>query len=281
MADQRLHRSVPDRARRRAIRAYAARAGVPYSVAARRLALGPGETLADAGRTVHPASPGRDGFLDRRPVEERLLDARRAAEPPRGRAAHLTDRFPPLAGTPFYRGAGRRDALALLYTVVAHEVPGRLPSAAELAPVAGLGEETAVDIACAELDRAARLLLDDLPTGLTDGTGAPGPRIEAALAGGRAHPDPRLREAARSLTAAHGTGPALAGARQILDALLVVADDGHAPGTRVRTLGGRTGAIAGAVWGPYGPPLRYEVLSDDGPARGFADPGDLVVIAPV
>jgi hypothetical protein len=51
------------------------------------------------------------------------------------------------------------------------------------------------------------------------------------------------------------------GARQLLDGVLIIGDDGHAPGTPVRLLadGGRPGTIVFAVWGPSGPPLSYVV----------------------
>src|SRR5258705_532202 len=51
------------------------------------------------------------------------------------------------------------------------------------------------------------------------------------------------------------------GVRQVLDALLVVAEDGHAPGTRIRLAqpneaapdARREGTIVGVDWGPAGP----------------------------
>jgi hypothetical protein len=233
---------------------------------------------------VYPtgADTHRRALIDayaRRPAAERVRDARRAADLPAGRAAHLADRFPPIRGDdgtgvgPLYHGAGRQDTLALLYTVVGHEAPGLLPSAGDLAWEAEMGEETAIDTACAELDRAARLLLDDEDRDLW-------PRVDAALAGGTTHPDWRVRDATARFP--RTTDVPLGGVRHILDAVLMVSDDGHAPGTRVRILTGphpgRLATIVGVVWGSGGPPLRYRVQPDGGSAT-LADPADIVVLA--
>jgi hypothetical protein len=301
------HRRQPagDRARKRAVRAQAARTGVPYSVAARQLnAVRPasGEMLASQGRTVYPA--GADAYRqwliacrDRRSFDERVQAARRAAELPSGRAWHLAERFPPTRGEAgtgtglLYHGERRQDALALLYLVVAHESPGLVPDVGDLAWIAELGEETALDIACGELDRMARLLLDEDRPGLW-------PRIESALAASatkhswQAREEAvRLRDAYRAMmTTQHGsdgeplvTGPPLDGVRNVLDAVLVVGDDGHAPGTRVRLLvppeQHQTATIVAAVWGPAGPPIAYEVLRDRTAPAVVVDPDRLVVLA--
>jgi len=239
-----------NRARKRAIRAQAARAGVPYSVAARQLDSAP-DALASTGRTVYPASTDthRQWLVDsreRRPFAVRLQDARRAADLPLGRAGHLADRFPPTRGEAgtgvgvLYHGARRQEALAALYSVIAAETPGLVPSAGDLAWAAESAEETAVDLVCADLDRAARLLLDDDRTTERDGV------------------------------------------RHILDAVLVIADDGHAPGTRVRMLdGGRTGTIVSAVWGVSGPPILYRVHPDAAPRAVVADPRRLMLLHPL
>jgi hypothetical protein len=300
---------APDRARKRAIRAQAAATGVPYSVAARlhdtvmrqaesaarvfNLAdWAGGETLADQGRTVYPASTDmhRHWLIEARArwsADHRVQDARRAADLPAGRAQHLVDRFPPTRGEEgtgvglLYHGEGRPHALALLYCLVGHERPDLVPSAGDLAWEAELGEETAVDTACTELDRAARLLLDGDRESL-------GPRIADALAAGQVHRDWRVRETAIRLAADYSLGetPTMDlpwdGVRQILDAVLVVGDDGHAPGTRVRMLvqphGGRNATIVGAIWGRVGPPSQYEVYPDAAPPALLADPRDLVVL---
>ncbi|GAA1512005.1 hypothetical protein GCM10009827_027810 [Dactylosporangium maewongense] len=243
-------RARRDRKRRRAIRAHAAQTGVAYSVAARQLAgfgVGPGETLASLGRTVYPVGlPGRWTVIARelRPAAVKLHDTRRAARLAGGRAVHLVERFPPgesHAG-PCYAGDGLEDLLAMLYLVVVREAPGLVPAALDLAWTAELGEETAVDMECAEVDRAARLVLDDGIAGLWA-------RVEDALRSGQANPSPAIRHDADrlSLVCRMFTMPVegpdgepyvlrapWTGAAQILDALLVIADDGHAPGTRVR-----------------------------------------------
>ncbi|MEV4617601.1 hypothetical protein AB0J74_02655 [Asanoa sp. NPDC049573] len=314
------------RARKRAIRAHAARSGLPYSIAARQIAagLGAGETPGTHGRTVYPiAFNGRGslGLRAARPAAEQLADARLAARLPLGRAEHLVGRFPPgeAGHGPCYAGAGRADLLAMLYLVAAgygHTADGRARSAGtgehtldRHARSAGTGEhtadrharptgtgddtadrharptgtgddtadgrawaaetgqETAVDLVCGDLDRAARRLLDGDWTILWD-------RIDAALTGGRGA---RLRDAFRAFR--DEAGAPWTGVRQILDALLVVADDGHAAGTRVRTPAGAEGSIVGAWWAAAGPPTGYDVWFDGAAGPRRMRPGDIVVLA--
>jgi hypothetical protein len=205
MTGTQFRRPVPDRARRRAVRALAARLGVPYSVAARLLAT--------------PA-PVPVLFADRehRPYHLRVGDTRRAADLPLGRAARLAERFPPPHRARY--PDGRQTALAMLYAVLAHESPALLPSRDELAWVADLGEEAAVDVTCEALDRAARRLLDGDRWRLWT-------RIEAALAAGETSPDRRVRDAAivlgRELRAV-SLRRALDDAGLVLDALLAPPD---------------------------------------------------------
>ncbi|WP_157546685.1 hypothetical protein [Hamadaea tsunoensis] len=211
--------TTTDRARRRAVRALAERAGIAYSEARRQLerGVGPDEILATSGRTIY-----RD-TLDLRPFAVRLAEVREAADVPAGRAAHLVRRFPESDG--LY--AARPDVLADAYRAVD---PQLVP--ADLGWVAELAEATAVDQACAGLDRAARRVLGDDPA--------------------------RLGEA------------------QVLDAVLVVGDDGHAPGTPVRVLPtGAYGLILTACWGPAGPPFAYLVSGTAGRFEVAAD--DLAV----
>lgn len=286
MTDRQHRRQpVPDRARKRAIRLHAARVGVPYLVAARQfggVGSAAGMMPASHGRTIYPigADTERRRLIDRRSrriFAERVADARRAADLPHGRAAHLVERFPrahayPAVGV-LYGGEARQEMLAMLYAVVIHERPDLEPSAVDLAWEAEMGEETAVDTACAGLDRAVRLLLDDERRPLW-------PRVEAAVRDLPQHQDrwgdgPELRRVVM-------TSPS-DGVRQILDALLMVADDGHAPGTRVRMLSGtgpgRTGTITGATWGLSGPPIGYLVRPDGVADDVLAEPQDLLVLA--
>jgi hypothetical protein len=295
-------RSRLDRARRRAIRAHAAQAGVAYSVAARQLAdagIGPGESLASYGRTVYPVDvAGRWTLIGRelRAPAERLGDARLAARLPGGRARHLAERFPPGEGRAgdFYAGEGREDLLAMLYLIVFQEAPGLVPPLIDLAWTAELGEETAVDTVCAELDRAARQLLDA-------GSAPRWQQVEEALLAGQQHADGAVRYDADRLSVTWRSlmtpGEDAAGepyvvrapwhgVRQVLDALLVVAEDGHAPGTRIRLAqphegapdARREGTIVGVSWGPSGPPTGYEVRLDDDPSLRAVRPDELVVL---
>lgn len=240
------------RARKRAIRRLSERYAIPYTAAARRLGLGgiPG----DQGRTVYPLTSDTHrrqlvAVRERRGFDERVRDARVAAALPEGRARHLAERFPPTRGEPctgvgqLYHGERRVEALAELYAAAAAASPGTVPSAGDLAWAAELGEETAVDSVCFALDRAARMYAD----------------AEAADAPGTL-----------------GTP----GALQILDALLTVADDGHAPGTRVRLLDDqRTATIVNACWAETGPPIAYVVHLDDEPDAIRVRPRELVVLS--
>lgn len=255
--DDNRHRRqpVPGRARKRAIRLHAACTGVSYTVAARRLAAG--TTNAGQGKTLYPVDVTRS----RRTLAERVADARLAADLPHGRAAHLVQRFPPRDGGPgigtLYDGEARQDLLALAYTVVINERPDLEPSPIDLAWQAECGEETAVDTACGQLDRAVRLLLDE-----------GWERIAAA-----APSSSQLVEVRTD------------GARQIMDALVVVTDDGHVPGTRVVMMSGRPATIVGAVWGLTGPPMAYVVhphgLAGEALAADdvVAPPHELLVLA--
>ncbi|WP_250034317.1 hypothetical protein [Paractinoplanes maris] len=187
---------VPDRARRRAVRALAAQLGVAYSVAARLLAAG--------HRPVVFAQ------REHRPFHARVRDTREAVDLPLGRAAHLSARFP--AGA-----SGVRTVLAMLYATVEHESPEVLPAVDELTWVAELGENAATDITCEALDQAARRLLDQDSWHLWT-------RVEAALTAGEGHPSPRVRDAARVLGRELRTVSlrgSLLGARETLDALLL------------------------------------------------------------
>lgn len=283
-----------DRARRRAIRVRAAQAGIPYSVAARQIGAAVTGIPASRGRTIYPEGTDTHrrqliALRGRRSPAERVEETRRAAELPMGRARHLADRFPPTRGEPgsgvgpLYYGEARQDGLALLYSVIMLESPHLVPTVGDLAWAAELGEETALDTECGDLDRAARLLLDLDPAAL-------GRRVAAALtAEPAAEPvrvDLRIYEQS-ARRAAHRGPPVLDGVGHILDAVLVVADDGHAPGTRVRMLTdsyqGRAATIVSAVWDKTGPPLAYRVLPDAGSDTAtqavLADPQDLTVLS--
>jgi len=216
---------VPDRARRRAIRAYAARTGVSYSVAARLL-------RAQTSRPSHrrsddPPAIGGDhrgslfALRESRRFDLRVRDTRLAADLPLGRAAHLVERFTPLRGGAVTRddGENRRTVLAMLYAVVAVESPAIVPSPADLAWVAELGEEAGVDTVCSAVDRAARRLLDQERWRLWT-------RVEAALAAAISSDDRRARDAARGLDRELRSvvlRHSLDGVRQVLDAVLATA----------------------------------------------------------
>jgi hypothetical protein len=274
-----VRRRAADRARKRAIRARANSAGVPYLVAARHL-TGSLEASARHGRTVYPDSS--DDFRlwlialrEQRPYDQRVRDTRRAIELPLGRAAHLVERFPPLRGAPgtgvarLYDGEARRPVLAMLYATVLHEYAGTKPSADELTWLAGLGEETAVDHACVAFDRAARELLDLDRWHMWA-------HIDAAL---RAHAQHEaLAEELWSLAARS----CLDGVRQTLDALLAAEAGGHAPGTRVRIVArpyrGRTATIVGARWAQAGRPIGYDVTPDSALVTVAVEPGELTLL---
>ena len=290
-AGQKPRRPAADRARKRAIRARATSAGVPYLVAARHLNAGL-EAPASLGRTVYPDTSDEHrrwliALREQRPYDLRVLDTRGAILVPLGRASHLVERFPPLRGEPgtgidrLYDGEARREALAMLFAAVVHEragvLPGILPSADELTWLAELGEEAAVDHACAGLDRAARELLDEDTWPMWN-------RIDVALAAGEHHEDRRLREESHRLAAelrSLAVRSCLDGARQTLDAVLVAGEGGHAPGTRVRIIvrpyRGRTATIVGARWSRTGPPVGYDVTPDSVAVTVTVKPGHLTL----
>ena len=279
MTGTQARRSVPDRARKRKIRALAARLGVAYSVAARLLAA---QTPVRDVQRRRPGFPLGDDehrawmFAERehRTFHTRVRDTQLAAELPLGRGAHLAERFPPLrtssgAGL-LYGGEGRRITLAMLYAVLAHESPELRPAAEELEWVAELGEEAAVDITCAALDRAARRLLDGDRWQLWA-------RVEAAVTAGEKDPDRRVRDAAIALgreLRSTSLRASLDGVRDILDALLVEAYECLPPGTPVQ-LRGQDGIVVGVRWAQEGPPTDYEVRFGADPVTHVVPAGDL------
>ena len=178
-----------------------------------------------------------------------------------------------------YHGEGRTELLTMLYLAVAVETPALVPEAGGLAWVAEMAEETAVDMECAELDRAARSMLENDTSTLW-------PRLTEALSSASSSHDPHLRETATHLAETPSRWSGIRpfdGVRQILDALLMVAEDGHAPGTRVRALAGphrgRTATILSAVWGAAGPPIAYRIQLDGTTTTLGMAAGELVVLA--
>lgn len=166
----------------------------------------------------------------------------------------------------------------MLYAVVAHERPDLAPTVGELAWAAELGEETAVDIACTSLDRAARAVLDHDRWAMWG-------RIEAALTAAEASKDRGVRHVALALGVefrAVSIRTSIDGARHTLDALLAVGEDGHAPGTRVRIRThphpGLTATIVAAEWGLTGPPVAYQVRPDGVPNVLVVAPNDLSLL---
>jgi hypothetical protein len=217
--------AVPDRARKRAVRALAAELGVAYSVAARL--LNAPEPPAGAPE-IDEHRAWMFAYREQRTFSARVHDTRRAADLPLGRAGHLVGRFPPqrpAAGAgPFHYVDGCETTLAMLYAVLEHESPALLPPGDELAWAAELGEETAVDIACAALDQAARELLGLDRWQLWV-------RVEAALTAGESATDRRVRDAAITLgreLRSTSLRSSLDGVKHILDALLAEPAPGSA-----------------------------------------------------
>ena len=287
-ADRPRRRPAAGRARKRAIRARASQAGVPYVIAARHLESGL-EAPASRGRTVYPDSSDEHrrwliAPREQRSYDVRVRDTRRAIVLPLGRARHLVERFPSLRGEPgtgvgrLYDGEARPVALGMLYATAVHERPDLVPTVDELAWLAELGEETAVDLACTRLDRAVRDLLDRDRWSMWT-------RIDAALAAAEHDPDRQRRNAARELAwglRSLAARSSMDGARHTLDALLVVEAGGHAPGTRARILirpyRGQTATIVGVRWDRMGPPSGYDVTPDGGSVVVSALPGQLTLL---
>jgi hypothetical protein len=139
---------------------------------------------------------------ERRGFALRQQDTRRAADLPLGRATHLAERFPP----------ADHAVLAMLYVLL----EPCYPTLEQLAWVAELGEETAVDFVCAGLDRAARHLLDHDPWQLCT-------RIEAALTAYETGADRAKRDVAKTLNPEFRTmNPrrSFEAVRKVLDELL-------------------------------------------------------------
>ncbi|MEK8106068.1 hypothetical protein NKG94_14535 [Micromonospora sp. M12] len=124
----------------------------------------------------------------------------------------------------------------MLYLVIAAESPGCCRGGRPRLG-RGAGEDTALDTACADVDREARRLLDREPLVLWS-------IIQESLAVAERSGDWQIRQDAIRQAALLRTmmtprvgyagepyveGLPVVGARQILDALLIVADDGHAP----------------------------------------------------
>jgi hypothetical protein len=155
---------------------------------------------------------------ERRRFAVRVRDTRLAADLPLGRAKHLVERFPlTRVSLPSNGRDDRATLLGVLYMVLAAETADAMPDPDELAWVAELGEEEAVDFACAVTDRAARQLLDGDRWRLWT-------YAEAALAAATAGTiDRRLRDAARTLDHEFRTvvlQHSVDAVRQTLDAVL-------------------------------------------------------------
>ncbi|MEV6967583.1 hypothetical protein AB0M47_21010 [Hamadaea sp. NPDC051192] len=292
-----------DKTRKTAARALAAQQGISYTAALRRMNGDPGRPASV------PPPPGvdplREYYQQARVTiwtpEQHAHEARRATLVAGGRAWHLADRYPPLKPKSHYGfvfgGTGVMSnvlALELLYLVALHEQPDLWPDPKHLAWVAELADTDAVDAACAELDRAARLVVDG------DHKRLHSERIPAALEAGRQLPDRRRREeAARVASGYHQAtkvpygyneagfpqyaGVQIRAARQVLDATLTATSGGYAPGNRVEVSSGEhtgaTGLVIGIEWAVSGPPAEY-VIEARGTFPGMIVPAEHVRLAP-
>ncbi|RJQ70543.1 hypothetical protein D5S17_28865 [Pseudonocardiaceae bacterium YIM PH 21723] len=193
------------------------------------------------------------------------------------RPRHLADWW--LDG-PTYGGWERRLALDLLYVVALHERPELLPDAELLAELVAAGEPMPVDAAFAELDRYARLLMEN---GWWESTLRFVERARAILEPQAAtHDDPRAREFAASLLgqvdreftpydydSEYGhpliRGIGMSGALQTLDAMLCSSQGGFPPGTVVqRHRDGSFAVVGKCLWSPTGgSPTHYALGGED------------------
>lgn len=292
-----------DKARKRAARALAAQAGVSYTAARRRLTQT--QQLPDRPVSVPPprgVDALREWYLDGRATwspEQRAHEARRATRITTGRAWHLVDRYPSLR-TAHYHGyvfgsdqMGNVLAVELLYLVALHEQPDLRPDPKHLAWVAELADTEPVDAACAELDRAARLVVDG------DYDRLYRERIPAALEAATQSRDGQRRAQAQRVAAGfhqatkvpygHNKagfklvrGVPIPAARQVLDATLTATAGGFAPGVLVDVVGGEhagvTATVVGAEWAASGPPTGY-VIYRGSPQPSPVVPAELVRLA--
>jgi hypothetical protein len=256
-----------------------------------------------------PPPPGldplREHYLQARVTtwtpQQHAHEARRATHLVGGRAWHLADRFTPLKPKNHYGyvfgGMGVMSnvlALELLYLVALHEQPGLCPDPKHLAWVAELADTDAVDAACADLDRAVRLVVDGDYARLYD------ERIPAALAAGRTLSDRRRREEAERVAAGYHRatkvpygynnagfpqyhGVQMRAARQVLDAALTATNGGYAPGNRAEITAGEHAGVAGLVigieWAASGPPAAY-VIEARGVHPDLIVPAALIQLSP-
>ena len=268
MTEKKHRRSVPDRARRRAIRAHAARAGVSYSVAARLL---DGGVEATGGHWPHrlPRRLGRTprwlfAVRERRSYDLRVRDTRLAVRLPLGRAAHLTERFPTLRGDrPAGAALRRRGPPGHARDALRGGRP-RTARAARRPPTSSPGSRTWARRP-PSTSRAPRSTAPPA-AGSTRTAGACGRASRRPWPRPKPAADRELHWAAVTLRyelESLSVPASVDGARHTLDALLVASAGGHAPGTRVRILArphrGRAATIVGVRWAPTGPPVGYEV----------------------
>lgn len=201
--------------------------------------------------------------------------ARMAAELTGGRARHLADWYP--EGWAPYHGSTRDLALELLYVITLHDWPDLAPDPARLAALIAAGDPAPIDAAFAELDRHARLLIDD---GLYPSTGELVGQATSILQQQAASPNWRERENAQRVLGQLGramtpydhdddgrpqvTGISMPGALATLDAMLCSSQGGFPPATVVsyRDQGARVLAeVQRCVWAPVGgPPVRYALI---------------------
>ncbi|MER6198094.1 hypothetical protein ABT234_12110 [Streptomyces sp. NPDC001586] len=284
---------------KRAARELAAREGIAYAAARRRLGEVEGLQEVEPPRILSTSQPcpagcegsGHPGTVcwSWRPEEARNM-ARwavlRSAELPGGRAEQVAQRADDAEAKTSgsvrwanFHGREARWLLALVYAMLTAEQPELRPDPALLRAAVEADDLGAVDAAMEPLDRAAaRLLTKDAERWWREVK----PRLDvyaAAVPADNSYPSTwqevdaravvwRLVERWRKAWEAternmHGVlespGVMWPAPKGHLDALLVARHGGHAPRSRVRLADGRPALVVAAEWAQAGPPVAYLV----------------------
>ncbi|MGW3910518.1 hypothetical protein ACWEBX_03185 [Streptomyces sp. NPDC005070] len=283
-----------DKHTKRAARELAAREGISYTAARRRLVDDRQEPPPVAYRTVGaPCPEGCDGSMHPgsvcwlwRPADLKgsvSWSVRRSAELSGGRAEQVAQRGedvdPKTQSGRWARSHSCEDRwlLALAYAMLADQRPELRPDRAALRAAVEADDLAAVDAAVEPLDRAAARLLTKVPA---QWWGEVKPRLDAYADDVKADTwEPRTwreidewhvvgrlveRGGRRGSVRNHNgymdpPGVLWLAPKGWIDRILVEQLGGYAPGARVRLADGRPAVVYAVEWGEGGPPLAYRV----------------------
>lgn len=282
-----------DKHAKRAARDLAAREGISYTAARRRLAAGNGDqeqreqppVLVPIAGT--PCPEGCDGSGHRGAVcrvwvpadaEGVRWEVQRAAELPRGRANVLAERSEGECRPGTYNVLADAWLLALVYAMLTDRRPELRPDRAVLRAAVEADDLAAVDRLMAPLDRAAARLTTKVPVVWW---GEVKPLLDAYA--DAVETDTREPETWQEADDRHTVGRLVERWRRAwvpvrnhngywdppgvmwnavkgwVDDRLADEHGGHAPGARVRLEDGRPAVVYAVEWGEDGPPAGYRV----------------------